>query len=659
MAQPTAYAPAYSFLTIEATESWFPGTEIDVELHAIQNTLNQIRHNLALIQRDDGALIGTASTGDSTEGSTGAISTINVKDYGALGDGETDDSGAINEALLAASDLGIGTVYMPGGTYIVTDNPVFMQPYVTLKGSESYTEIKQGNTANLPTVVDFTDFYGGATATYAVLRDLTIDGNRDNNLGGLFLGVDKRLVYFGNTDYVTIDNCYMQNGPGYGVAGSSQTGLRFTNNSVTNTEQHCFFMAYVVGNYDVDCVVTNNYFGGNILFHGVNGVTCANNRLVGTMVGDVSAPMRVNISGTTVTWVSGPTFATAKSGMILIGKAGAVQQSIESVTSTTSLKLDASGGTETNILAMFGHEDMLGIGGVRRGTFTGNEIRGGCSFGLSLYGFNDGFGAVPIKNCVISNNYCYGQGKNGFTLLGGGGSAYNLIITENQMVNTCLGGLAGNAAGVGGNHSFLVAEPPVTNIFFDDNFSQDDGGNTYSWLGAAVGTTGIIVGQGNNQTGAANNGYFPSTAVTQTLRGNNASADAYTLTLNGNGDLVFRAGVFGGSYYVEGVLVPVFLGTTGTNALTFRTNEADRINIAGDGTIKIRPDTATPAAGSTAARLCFGTTAGFGIYYGSNAPTVSAAQGSIYLRSDGSSTSTRMYVNTNGTTGWTAVTTAT
>lgn len=67
---------------------------------------------------------------------------------------------------------------------------------------------------------------------------------------------------------------------------------------------------------------------------------------------------------------------------------------------------------------------------------------------------------------------------------------------------------------------------------------------------------------------------------------------------------------------------------------------------------------ATPAGGSTAARLVFGTTAGFGIYYGSGAPTVSAAQGSLYIRSDGSSTSTRLYVNTNGTTGWTNFTSA-
>ena len=47
-----------------------------------------------------------------------------------------------------------------------------------------------------------------------------------------------------------------------------------------------------------------------------------------------------------------------------------------------------------------------------------------------------------------------------------------------------------------------------------------------------------------------------------------------------------------------------------------------------------------------------------GIYVGSGAPTISAGQGSIYLRTDGSSTSTRLYVNTDGSTTWTNVTTA-
>lgn len=46
------------------------------------------------------------------------------------------------------------------------------------------------------------------------------------------------------------------------------------------------------------------------------------------------------------------------------------------------------------------------------------------------------------------------------------------------------------------------------------------------------------------------------------------------------------------------------------------------------------------------------------LYRGNGAPTLSAAQGSMYIRTDGSSTSTRLYTNTNGSTGWTSVTTA-
>lgn len=43
---------------------------------------------------------------------------------------------------------------------------------------------------------------------------------------------------------------------------------------------------------------------------------------------------------------------------------------------------------------------------------------------------------------------------------------------------------------------------------------------------------------------------------------------------------------------------------------------------------------------------------------GTGAPTFTAAQGSLYTRIDGSSTSTRLYVNTTGSTTWTNVTTA-
>jgi len=64
-----------------------------------------------------------------------------------------------------------------------------------------------------------------------------------------------------------------------------------------------------------------------------------------------------------------------------------------------------------------------------------------------------------------------------------------------------------------------------------------------------------------------------------------------------------------------------------------------------------------PVAGGAAAFLAT-STANLGIFIGSGAPTVSAAQGSLYLRTDGSSTSTRAYVNSDGATTWVAITTA-
>jgi hypothetical protein len=81
-------------------------------------------------------------------------------------------------------------------------------------------------------------------------------------------------------------------------------------------------------------------------------------------------------------------------------------------------------------------------------------------------------------------------------------------------------------------------------------------------------------------------------------------------------------------------------------------------NLQTAGQLVAASGTAIAAGGSQSIGLEFSTTADFGIFFGSGAPTISAAKGSLYLRSDGTTTSNRMYVNTNGATAWTAVTTA-
>jgi hypothetical protein len=97
--------------------------------------------------------------------------------------------------------------------------------------------------------------------------------------------------------------------------------------------------------------------------------------------------------------------------------------------------------------------------------------------------------------------------------------------------------------------------------------------------------------------------------------------------------------------------------TTGTVTTTAVIGAAMAVTtVAATGNITADSATA-PAAGGMAAFLA-SSTAGLGIYVGSGAPTVAAAKGSLYLRTDGTTTNDRAYINTNGSTTWTALTTA-
>lgn len=52
------------------------------------------------------------------------------------------------------------------------------------------------------------------------------------------------------------------------------------------------------------------------------------------------------------------------------------------------------------------------------------------------------------------------------------------------------------------------------------------------------------------------------------------------------------------------------------------------------------------------------TSTGVSISVGTGAPSFAAAKGSVYIRLDGSSSSTRMYINSTGSTTWVNVTTS-
>ncbi|WP_429216525.1 glycosyl hydrolase family 28-related protein [Kitasatospora sp. MAP12-9] len=120
---------------------------------------------------------------------TGSLDWLSVKDYGALGDGATDDTAAVQSALNAAAAAGGGTVYFPVGKYLVT--PANGNPALTVGGngirlvgasSKGATLLKGGNGILLRMSGAGTDPSGATHRSYCSVENLGFNGNGKTGL---------------------------------------------------------------------------------------------------------------------------------------------------------------------------------------------------------------------------------------------------------------------------------------------------------------------------------------------------------------------------------------------------------------------------------------------------------------------------------------------
>lgn len=90
--------------------------------------------------------------------------------------------------------------------------------------------------------------------------------------------------------------------------------------------------------------------------------------------------------------------------------------------------------------------------------------------------------------------------------------------------------------------------------------------------------------------------------------------------------------------------------STGNIVLTRATTGA---SLSVTGAVTAFSGTAVAAGGTAGVGLMFSSTANFGLFAGTGAPTLSAGKGSIYVNTTAAATNTRMYINTDGGTTWT------
>lgn len=153
-----------------------------------------------------------------------------------------------------------------------------------------------------------------------------------------------------------------------------------------------------------------------------------------------------------------------------------------------------------------------------------------------------------------------------------------------------------------------------------------------------AGATGAVTAGGLLRTSSAGAVTTPSISVGNTTTGlYSVSTTGLGLAVNGVNKLDF--GINNAGWTFGGAISSV-PGVASTSVVT--ANAASGI-VAGGGAVAFRPSS----------------NATLGIYCGSGTPTISAGQGSIYINSAGSGTADRLWVNTNGTTGWTNFVTAT
>ena len=202
-----------------------------------------------------------------TQGSTNAVATtvqsklrevVSVKDFGAKGDGTTDDTTAIQNAIDYAASLGGGTVYLPAGNYVVSQLQFKSgQAQVIIEGQvQAYTYSNYASTSVLTCTTGVWAIRFTENSSCCGLRNIGINSN-----GGVSTSVPYIPTQYGVEYGVLIETgpTYMENVTVYGF----QYGCTIANAGNSNLFLNCAF----AWNTKVGFAVTIGSAQGYALYH--------------------------------------------------------------------------------------------------------------------------------------------------------------------------------------------------------------------------------------------------------------------------------------------------------------------------------------------------------------------------------------------------------
>ncbi|NRD80055.1 hypothetical protein HPT25_22210 [Bacillus sp. BRMEA1] len=201
----------------------------------------------------------------------------NVKDFGAKGDGVTDDTTAI-KAALQATPLG-GELFFPIGTYKNTGFTI--EKPVNIRGAAKYgTKLLNTDKGNSITIAP--------NVERGSIKDISIFGNGSNKYGTDAIS-GKGIVFGNNSVFWTIDNVWMR-GHGdwflYADDNGNVNNITITNSEFEWGKKGAIHFVQSNNQNQINAINIENcnfsYFGGNIMELWGQSITVQNNTIQAT-----------------------------------------------------------------------------------------------------------------------------------------------------------------------------------------------------------------------------------------------------------------------------------------------------------------------------------------------------------------------------------------
>lgn len=200
---------------------------------------------------------------------------VNVLDYGAVGDGVTDDTAAIQAAINAAV-VASQIVFMPAATYLVTDT-INIPMYTQIQGEHNYQNAKSYGIQPLGTKIAFAPttaktlfqasgpkLLGGIYRSSYMIKGLYLAGNSVDASGNSVYAIDIDSITYSTFCNISID------GFRTGIRAYATINNRFENVHVANAFIQNVLYDGGTATTDVWSQCTFHYAPTGVNFTGVN-----------------------------------------------------------------------------------------------------------------------------------------------------------------------------------------------------------------------------------------------------------------------------------------------------------------------------------------------------------------------------------------------------